>query len=431
MPRIRQRHLLLALLAPLGVILYLDRVCIGLALPRIQDELHIPPEQLGWISLAFSLGYAGFEIPAGHLGDRQGPRSVLTRIVVGWSIFTALTGVVTGLWSMLVVRFLFGAGEAGALPNVASAVSRWFPAQSRAKAVGFFLSATQLGGAISPLLVVPIQQAWGWRVSFFAFGAIGLLWSVAWYVWFRNTPAEKSGVTPEELEELGPKSVAVESSLPWRVALRSRSMWAMSATFFFAIYAVFFGVFWAPTFLQKARGFTEGELRWAAVTWVAGILCNFGGGALSDALVARVGRTWGRRISGATGMFIVASGYAAAALVSGKVATVAALTIASAGWGLSQATCLAMTIDVGRAHAGTVAGVLNTAGQLGGAISAVAFGYLVKATGGYEIPLLVMSGIAVLSALCWAGIDAGKPIVADALPSEFPSAASQVNPASA
>ncbi len=269
-----------------------------------------------------------------------------------------------------------------------------------------------MGGALSPLIVVPIQQAWGWRVSFFAFGAIGIVWSVGWYAWFRNTPAEK-GVSAEELAELGPLTVAAQAALPWRVAIRSRTMWAMSGTFFFAIYAVFFGVFWAPTFLQKARGFTEGELRWAAVTWVAGIVCNFGGGALSDALAARVGRTWGRRITGASGMVLVALGYAAAALVSGKVETLAALTLASAGWGLAQSTCLAVTIDVGRAHAGTVAGVLNTAGQIGGAISAVAFGYLVKATGSYELPVMVMAGVALLAAACWAGIDAGKPIVAE------------------
>jgi len=406
----KKRHVVMALLLPLGVILYLDRICIGIALPRIADELHIAPEHLGWISLAFSLGYAGFEVPAGHMGDKRGPRRVLTRIVVAWSAFTALTGAATGLGSLVVIRFLFGAGEAGALPNASVAVSRWFPAHARGKAMGAFLSASQLGAALTPVLVVPLQQRYGWRMPFVAFGVVGIVWAIAWYAWFRDTPAETRGVTDAELRELGPVAPRASHGLPWSVAVRSPSMWALSAAFFFAIYAVFFGVFWAPTFLVKARGFTEGELRWAGLTFVAGVLCNVGGGALSDALVVRIGRTWGRRISGGVGLAIVAIGYGWAALATGKVTTIACLTLAASGWGLAQATSLAVCIDVGRAHSGTVAGVMNTAGQLGGAISAVAFGYLVKATGSYDIPLFVMAGFAALGAACWLAVDAAKPI---------------------
>ncbi len=409
----KQRHVVMALLLPLGVILYLDRVCIGVALPRIQEDLKLAPEQLGWISLAFSLGYAGFEVPAGHLGDRRGPRRVLTRIVVAWSAFTALTGAATGLTSLLVTRFAFGAGEAGALPNVSSAVSRWFPGHARGRAMGAFLSASQLGGALSPLLMIPLLQRFGWRVPFFAFGVVGLVWASLWFLLFRDSPTEKPGTSVAELRELGPVLPQASHGLAWSVALRSPSLWAMSVAFFCAIYAVFFGIFWAPTFLVKARGFTEDELRWGALTWIAGFVCNFAGGVVSDVLVARVGRRLGRAIAAGSGLAIVALGYACAATVTGKVATLAWLTLATCGWGLAQATSLAVCIDVGRAHSGTVAGVMNTAGQIGGAISAVVFGYLVKATGSYDIPLCVMAGVAALGAACWAFVDASTPITAD------------------
>jgi MFS family permease len=409
----RKRHILLALLAPLGVILYLDRICIGVALPRIQDDLHIAPERLGWISLAFSLGYAGFEVPAGHLGDRRGPRRVLTRIVLGWSVFTALTGAVTGLWSLLVTRLFFGASEAGAIPNVSSAMARWFPAHARAKTMGAFLSATQLGGAITPLLVVPIQQRWGWRVPFFAFGLVGAAWAIAWYAWFRDTPAEKSGVRQEELDELGPPLARVAHGLPWRVGIRSGTLWALSAAFFCSIYAVYFSIFWAPTFLVRARGFTESQLRWVALVGLVGVVFNYGGGIVSDRLIARLGRARGRRLAGGLGLGIVAVGYCAAALASGKVTTLGFLMLETAGWGLAQATSLAVCVDVGRAHSGTVAGVMNTAGQIGGALSGVVFGYLVKATGSYDVPMFVMAGVAAVGAACWWGIDASRPLLAE------------------
>ena len=114
-----------------------------------------------------------FEIPTGALGDRIGPRRVLTRVVLWWSAFTALTG--RGLQLPAAARHavLFGAGEAGAFPNASIVVARWFPPALRASMSGMMLMASQIGGGIAPLLVVPIQIRYGWRASFFVFGAVG------------------------------------------------------------------------------------------------------------------------------------------------------------------------------------------------------------------------------------------------------------------
>jgi len=143
--RIKYRHRVLGFLCLLGTITYLDRVCIAVAGPRIQDSLHIGPEAWGWITGIFTAAYAIFEIPTGRIGDRMGARSVLTRIVLWWSAFTAATGLAWSFSSLLFVRFCFGAGEAGALPNIGVSLSRWFPPLERARAMGLVCMSLQLG----------------------------------------------------------------------------------------------------------------------------------------------------------------------------------------------------------------------------------------------------------------------------------------------
>src|SRR6516165_10066302 len=187
-PTSAHRYWVTVLLILLFSITYLDRVCISVAGPRMQDDLHIGPAGWGWVTGVFAISYCLFEIPTGLLGDRIGPRRVLTRIVLWWSAFTALTGAMTSYFPLLITRFLFGAGEAGAFPNGSIVVSRWFPPTRRAAMAGVMLAASQVGGAAAPLLVVPLQSHYGWRVAFYVFGAIGVLWATTWYVWFRDTP---------------------------------------------------------------------------------------------------------------------------------------------------------------------------------------------------------------------------------------------------
>src|SRR6266436_547629 len=161
----KYRHRVLGMLFLLSVITYLDRVCIAVAGPRMQADLQIGPEWWGWVVGVFAISYAAFEIPSGSMGDRMGPRKVLTRIVLWWSAFTTLTGFAANFQLLLPIRFLFGAGEAGAYPNSSSSISRWFPTVERARAHGIVWMASRIGGAISPLLVVPIQARYECRAS--------------------------------------------------------------------------------------------------------------------------------------------------------------------------------------------------------------------------------------------------------------------------
>src|SRR5450631_2307598 len=220
------RHRVLGFLSLLSVITYLDRVCVSIAGPRIQEALSLTPKQWGWVTGVFTLAYALFEIPSGSLGDRTGPRRVLTRIVLWWSAFTSLTGTVSSFIPLVLIRFAFGMGEAGAYPNIGVSIARWFPLRERTTAWGTVLMAAQVGGALAPFLVVPIQQAYGWRASFWVFGFLGVLWAAAWYTWFRDSPQEMPGIPAHEIAESG-SVTAPHHAMPWSIAIRSGNLWAV------------------------------------------------------------------------------------------------------------------------------------------------------------------------------------------------------------
>src|SRR5437868_6963677 len=131
------RFKVLSLLIALASLTYFDRLCISIAMPTIADEFHFTPVQKGYIFSAFTFAYAVFEIPSGWFGDYFGTRKALARIVLWWSVFTALTSVSAGFASLLLVRFMFGVGEAGAFPNIARSISCWFPSSHQGRALSF------------------------------------------------------------------------------------------------------------------------------------------------------------------------------------------------------------------------------------------------------------------------------------------------------
>ncbi len=199
MARSRVRGRLLTFAFLLAVITYLDRICIAAAAPFMMEELHLTVLQMSVVFSAFTLAYSLFEIPSGWLGDVRGPRRVLTRIVLWWSGFTMLTGAARGFPSLLTTRFLFGAGEAGAFPNMVRAFSRWFPSRERGTANGVLFFGSRVGGMLSAPIALLLIRRWGWRASFLAFGALGLAWAAAWYAWYRDRPSEHPAISAVEL----------------------------------------------------------------------------------------------------------------------------------------------------------------------------------------------------------------------------------------
>jgi ACS family glucarate transporter-like MFS transporter len=402
----------LGLLSLLSIITYLDRVCIAVAGPRMQDSLHISPQAWGWVLSVFFISYSAFEIPSGILGDRIGPRRVLTRIVLWWSAFTSLTGAVASYPLLLVVRFCFGAGEAGAYPNAAVVIERWMPRTRRARAFGIVWMMSQLGGALAPLLVVPILIHYGWQAAFYLFGVVGVIWSCVWYWWFRDSPAEKAGVTPAELAEIGEGRAdhSVAHGLPWSVTLRSGNLWRLMVIAACYVYALSFFQSWFQTYLVKGRGFKEVDLTLSSLPYLVGAACNLLGGLSSDWLGRRLGLKTGRRLVGVTGLGVAALSLLATILTANNTLALVFLSLAYGGLTFQQPNVAAFCLDIGGRHAGAILGFMNTAANGAAAFSSVVFGYLVAHFANYTAPLIPMVVVLCVGTVLWLTIDPTKEI---------------------
>jgi MFS family permease len=407
---VKFRHRVLALLATLSVVTYLDRVCISIAGPRIQNDFGLSPEQWGLVTGAFAISYALFEIPSGYWADKFGARAMLVRIVLWWSLFTSLTGFATKLWSLVVIRFFFGAGEAGAYPTAATVVFRWFPAVERGRTFGIVLLSGQLGGAIAPLLIVPIQAHFGWRASFFLFGIVGVAWSAAWWRWYCNTPREKAGITARELAEIGPAPGAAPHLLPWRAIASNRSICALMGATFGYLYAYYFFLFWLPTYLIRERGFTESQTKLSALPFVLGMIANLTGGLARDAATRRWGPILGPRSVGVLGLGLAAAAVLAALVSPSGTLALVWLALCYGGITFQQPTVFSTCVDIGKRYSGAVAGCMNTAGALGGLLSSFVFGYLVQHFHNYHAVLLTMAGVLAVGAVLWLFIDATEAL---------------------
>ncbi|WP_031496076.1 MFS transporter [Bryobacter aggregatus] len=387
------RHRVLALLFALVVVMYLDRLAIGVAGPRMQDELQISPSQWGWVMGFFTLGYAGFELPAGILADRKGPRAVLSRIVLWWSAFTALTGTVTSLGPLLAVRFLFGAGEAGAFPSCASTIARWIPPQERARATSVFWIGATAGGILTPLLVVPLQQAYGWRVSFYLFAILGIVWAAVWLCWFRDLPRQMPGISSGELALIGDPSQQTHSA-PWAFILRQPNFRRILLMYHFYCWGAYFYLSWLPTYLQRGRGFTEDEMKiGASVTAIAGFLGVFTGGFLSDGLRRRYSLWAARSLVGSASLAISGAMMLIATQSTGKIAAILFLSLGLFAMNIMLPVTWALLVDLAGPFSGSVSGAMNTFGQIGSFLMATSFGYIVSAVGNYNLALMPMAAM--------------------------------------
>lgn len=411
------RRKLLWLIFALAVITYLDRLCISAAMPSIAAEFNLTPDQKGWVFSAFTIAYAAFEIPSGWLGDRFGARLALTRIVLWWSAFTALTGAAVGYRSLLVTRFLFGAGEAGAFPNIARAVSRWFPVSEQGRAMSFSFIGLAFGSAISPLLVFNLLELHGWRWVFVEFGMIGVLWCIVWRRWFRDLPENHPAVNAAEMKLIQEDRGDVDQShrIPWPVMFSSANLAFICLMYFAYGYGLYFYITWLPTYLLEARGFSVNSTKWlAALPWAVSALAFWFGGWMTDWLARRTGNLKLARCG------IGAAGYSAGALTLVAVAQVedhrlAALLLALA-LGFQTTTisaAWAVCLDVGRKYAGIVTGFMNTVGNIGGAIGPVVVGYAVKNFGSWTLPFYVMAVVFAFGVVMWLLVDPRKSVVSN------------------
>lgn len=411
----RVRYLVLTWICSLSVVTYLDRVCISGSAPYIMADLALTPVQMGLAFSSFAVAYALFEVPGGWLGDRIGPRKVITRIVVWWSVFTVFTGLVNRLWSLIVVRFLFGAGEAGAYPNAAKIFSRWMPSFQRGFATGMMWMFGRLGGAFAPGLVVFMLAHMGWRHTFGVFGAVGIVWAIFFWFWFRDTPQEKPGVNEAELQIIrtgqDPADIALHGHIrvPWGRLVRSGNLWAICWMYFCMAYGWYFYITWLPTYL-KGRGVS---MIYGGLPLFFGAFGCVLGGLLTDYVVKKTGTVKNRRYIGFAGFFLGSLCMMGSAYIADPLLAVVAIAMASFFGDMTMGSCWAVCMDVGHELAGTVSGCMNMWGNLAGFVFPTVTGFLVQNFGRWDLPIIVSSVIFFLGALLWLRIDPTESVIKD------------------
>jgi D-galactonate transporter len=405
------RWYILVLISLMYLITYLDRVNISTAAPVISKEFGFDKITMGVIFSAFGWAYAMFQVPGGWLGDRFGARNVLTVIVGYWSAMTAATAVASGAASFMVLRFLFGMGEAGAFPGATRAMQLWYPRHERGFVQGVTHSASRLGAAIAPPIVVLIMTALGWRSVFYICGAVGILWSVLWYFAYRNLPEEHALVNEAELryirgvDENGNAKLAnvtKKPKVPWRMMLKSPNMWAIMLAYFTYVYCLWIFLSWLPSYLVEFRHFTLLKVGFlASLPLVAGVVGDTVGGLATDRLLAKTGNIkFSRRVVAITGMLGCAVFIVPAALTEDAYIAVYCLTASMFFLECTIGPSWAVPMDIGGEVSGTVSGMMNMAGNFGGALSPIVFGVLVQ-FGSWQAPFIVAASLLVVGAAIW------------------------------
>jgi len=409
----RARYWVIVFAVALAIIQYVDRVCISKAMPSIQRELGFSNVQVGYVFGAFTLAYALFEIPGGWLGDRFGPKKVLMRVVLWWSFFTAATGWAGSALTMIAVRFLFGAGEAGCFPNITKVFTTWLPKDERVRAQSVLWLAARWGGALTPLLVVAVLGiVSSWRRAFELFGVLGVVWAFFFYRWFQDNPHHHPAVNDAERQLLtGVENLASShAQVPWRVFFTSASAWLLWIQYACLSYVWYFYVTWYPTYLDATHGKTLGPVKLALLAGLPLFGGGFGSliaGFCAAPLARRVGGVGrARKLLAAFG-FVAASGMLLASMYAVNP-FVLALFIALAGmcndfvlpcaWG----ACM----DVGGRFAGTFSGSINMMGNLGGFLAPIAVGYILDRTGSWNLTFYISSVVYLAGAVCWMLLDA-------------------------
>jgi sugar phosphate permease len=395
------------------MVTYFDRVMISTAMPEIQKEFGFSTVTAGWIFAAFQISYALFQIPGGWMGDYIGPRKMLTVIVLWWSAFTAFTGMAWSVSSLVVCRFLFGVGEAGAFPNATRSLSRWMLPAERGWAQGLTHAGARLGAAITPVMVAYLIYHFGWRMPFFVFALVGVAWAGVWYFYYRDNPAEHKSANDAERkiiqDALG--SAPKRKTVPWAAILSSPQMWILSATYFCYGYALNMFLTWFPKYLEAARGMSLTQMGvLASLPLAAGVIGDLAGGWFSDEIIKKTGRIkFARKVVAVTGFFIAAVVCPIAVLEPNVYVSVALFGLAVFSLELVVGNAWAVSLDVGGNFAGSVSSVMNTLGNLGGTIMAVATGYIISSYG-WNMSFYVVAVLALIGGLLFLFVDASRQI---------------------
>ena len=406
----RIRYLLIILIFVVSAVVYIDRSNMSIAGLYLAKDYHISKIQLGWLQSAFLLGYAFFQIPAGWVVGKLGPRRTLTLGLIWWSLLSVATALVppnmTGaLWVLIAVRFILGLGESVAYPSSNQFIAAWFPTHERGKANGWVFGGVGFGSGSAPPLVAFIVYNYGWHTVFYVSAVLGLIIAAIWYKAARDTPAEHPKVTAEEkahiLADMPLKVEGVMPAVPWVKIFTSMDVWGVTLAYVAFGYVAFIFHTWFFIYLKDGRGLDlKSSALFGMLPFIAMTSCCLIGGVISDWMVKHWGQYAGRSLWGAftlvlAGVFLIIGSHA-------QDTTIAVLVLAGGAGALylGQATYWAVAADYGGPFTGVISGLVNMGGQIAGAATA-SLTPLFAQLYGWEYAFYIAAGVSFVCAVPW------------------------------
>jgi ACS family glucarate transporter-like MFS transporter len=428
---------MMALVTITTILTYLDRLNFSIAGHFIESEFSLSLKTMGWVLSSFLFGYSLTQIPGGYLADRFGPRKVLIVAISWWSVLTAATAIAPALpvtgwlgvaYSFALIRFLIGIGEAPSSPSYTKIVANWMGLKRRGLGSSFNLFGIGLGGALTPVLITFIMQRWGWRAAFCICGLLGIMVALVWHFFATDRPETHPRVNRAELEfigrgrtfETGSASKIAGSKMdvskihvPWSRIVANRSVIALVLGYFCQGFPIYFFHTWLFIYLIKVRGFslTQGGF-YGATPYIAIAVASPLGGLFSDFAVRALGKPMGQRVAVWLGMFSSAALMWAGAHAPNKVTAILLLAMAAGCNMFASVTFWAACIDLGRQYSGSVAGLMNTFGNLAGAFSPIVTAY-VASRFGWPSALSLAAVVTVGSGMCWLAVDTTNAVTTD------------------
>jgi ACS family glucarate transporter-like MFS transporter len=400
----------------LTVLLYIDRASISAAKVDICSDLGFIMTDFGWIMAVFTLGYALFQTPSGKLADTKGTRGVIASIVAIWSLLTAITGTAWNYTSMLIIRFLFGAGEAGAFPALSKVVYNWYPIRERGIIQGINFSGSRIGAAFAMPVVAWMISEIGWRATFLIFGAFGILYGLLWYLLFRNRPEDAGFIGTDEVEYIKKNrqqaSSGAKDVLSLREIFKSTTMWKTMVQYICSNFTFYFSLTWMYPYIQERfqLGVVQAGL-YTSIPLISGAAGNWLAGILVD-MIYRTGRwKYSRRLPAIIGFALSAAGMIMVTQVSSPVMMIFFMSLAVFGADMTLSPSWAFCIDIGKENAGVVSATMNMAGNLGAFVTIIAFPYLFKWTASYEPFFIICALLSLVAILMWSSMNPEKAII--------------------
>jgi len=397
------------------VLLFIDRASISAGKNSICSDLGLSMTQFGWIMAAFTLGYALFQTPTGKLADKYGPRRIISGVVIVWSILTSITGAAWNYISILIIRFLFGAGEAGAYPALSKVVYYWFPIKERGIVQGINFSGSRIGAAFAMPLVAWMITEIGWRFIFVVFGAFGLLYGVLWYLLFRDKPENVRYIGSKEVEYIKvnrqQELSGVKKPIKFVTLLKSSLMWKLMIQYICSNFTFYFSITWMYTYILERfqLGVVETGF-YVSIPLIAGAIGNWFGGVLVDAIFSKGNWKFSRRVPAIIGFGLSSIGMIMVTQASTPIISVVFMALAVFGADMTLSPSWAFCIDIGKENAGFVSGTMNMAGNLGAFVTIIAFPYIFQWTHKYEPFFIICALLSLVAIIMWLSLDPKKPI---------------------